>query len=76
MSTPPSFAMSPHAAHPDFVAGDLNALAMHMRDCARAHGRMSAFKGGLQRMHAMAAGRIVTFVVAAAVIGMGVVAIA
>lgn len=73
MSTPQSFAISPGAMHSDFVAGDVNALAVHMRDCARANGRMASFKGALQHLHAMAAGRIVTFGFAAVVMGLGVV---
>ncbi|RZI96797.1 MAG: hypothetical protein EOP78_03240 [Variovorax sp.] len=75
MSTPQSTVI-PGGLAADFVTGDMNALAQHMRDCARAHGRLSAVKGGLQRVHTMAAGRIVTFGFAAVVIGLGVVVLA
>lgn len=75
MSTPQS-SVIPRGLAADFVTGDMNALAQHMRDCARAHGRMSAVKEGLRRVHTMAAGRIVTLGFAAVVIGLGVVAIA
>ncbi|RYF70785.1 MAG: hypothetical protein EOO22_13715 [Comamonadaceae bacterium] len=75
MSTSQSSAI-PVGLAADFVTGDMTALAQHMRDCARAHGRMSAVKGGLQRMHSVAAGRIVTLGLAAVVIGLGVVALA
>ena len=75
MSTPQS-SVIPRGLAADFVTGDMNALAQHMRDCARAHGRLAAVKGGLQRVHAMAAGRIVTFGFAAVAIGLGVVVLA
>ncbi len=60
----------------DFVTGDVNALALHMRDCARAHGRMVSLRSGLQRAHSLMAGRIVTMAFLAVVIGVGMAAIA
>lgn len=72
MSSPHSSSLSPS----DFVAGDLHALALHMRDCAQAHGPMSSATRGLEWMHTMAAGRIVTIAFSAVVLGLGVVALA
>ncbi|WP_082755026.1 hypothetical protein [Variovorax sp. PAMC 28711] len=72
MSTPQSSALS----QADFVTGDVNALALHMRDCARAHGRMFSLRSGMQRVHSIAAGRIVTVAFAALVIALGMVALA
>ena len=45
---------------PDFVSGDVAALAAHMRHCARSRGPLFRLRGGLQTAQAMAAGRIVT----------------
>lgn len=76
MSSSQLFAVSPAALRPDFVASDMDALATHMRACARARGRMSSLKGGLQRVHTVAAGRIVTIGFAVFVIGVGAMAFA
>lgn len=48
---PPSF---------DFVSSDFDALSSHMAQCSAAHGRWSAVRGGLQQVHALVSGRIVT----------------
>lgn len=50
-STPPTF---------DFVSSDFDALSSHMAQCSAAHGRWSAVRGGLQQVHALVSGRIVT----------------
>ena len=50
-STPPAF---------DFVGSDFDALSSHMAQCSAAHGRWSAVRGGLQQVHALVSGRIVT----------------
>ena len=47
-----------------------------MRDCARARGPMFTLRSGLQRFHAMAAGRIVTVAFLAFVIALGLLALA
>ncbi len=59
----------------DFVRGDVAALATHMQRCAHSRGRLFALRGGLQRVHAMAAGHIVTLVCIAAVLGAGLLSI-
>lgn len=64
------------SSHIDFVSSDFDALALHMRDCERAHGRMFAVRSGLQQAHALAAGRIVTIACAVIVIGFGLFALA
>ncbi|RZL65769.1 MAG: hypothetical protein EOP81_02815 [Variovorax sp.] len=76
MSSSPFFALTPVTLRPDFVASDMDALAVHMRTCARARSRMSLVRGGLQRMHSVAAGRIVTIAFALVVIGVGAMAVA
>ena len=53
----------------DFVRTDLAALASHMQRCAHAHDRLFALRSGLQRMHALAAGRLVTLCCLATVLG-------
>lgn len=50
-SVPPAF---------DFVSSDFDALSSHMAHCSAAHGQWSALKGGLQWVHAVVSGRIVT----------------
>ena len=75
MSSPRSSAVS-HASQGDFVSSDFDALALHMRDCARARGPMFTLRSGLQRFHAMAAGRIVTVAFLAFVIALGLLALA
>ena len=44
----------------DFVSSDFDALSSHMAHCSAAHGQWSALKGGLQWVHAVVSGRIVT----------------
>jgi hypothetical protein len=72
MSSPQSLAHS----QIDFVSSDFEALASHMRHCASARGRWFSVRSQLQQVRSMAAGRIVTMACAAAVIGIGLVAIA
>ncbi|MDB5731090.1 MAG: hypothetical protein JWQ03_985 [Variovorax sp.] len=47
-------------SHAEFVYTDIVALADHMSRCADAHDGLFALRSGLQKMHGMAAGRIVT----------------
>jgi hypothetical protein len=75
MSSPQSSAIS-HALPADFVSGDFDALALHMRACARGRGPMFTLQSGLQRVQSMAAGRIVTVAFVAFVMGLGLLAIA
>lgn len=63
-------------SHITFVNSDFDTLALHMRDCERAHGRLFAVRSGLQRARAVAAGRIVTITCVAIVMGVGLVALA
>ncbi|MDP9928092.1 hypothetical protein [Variovorax paradoxus] len=44
----------------DFIGRDVEALASHMRHCARAQGRWFSMRSHMQRVRALAAGRIVT----------------
>jgi hypothetical protein len=70
---------SPHSlthAKIDFVSGDFDALASHMRHCARAQGRWFTVKSRLQRMRSAAAGRIVTMACLAVVLLIGLYAVA
>lgn len=72
MSTPQSVTHSTI----DFVRSDFEALASHMRHCARAHGRWFSARSHMQRARALAAGRIVTMACVAAVFGIGLFAFA
>jgi hypothetical protein len=72
MSVPQSLSHS----HVDFVGGDFKALASHMHHCARAHGRWFSVRSHMQRVRALAAGRIVTIACVAAVLGIGLFAVA
>ena len=72
LSPPHSLAHSPI----DFVSGDFDALATHMRHCARAQGRWFSFNSHLQQVRSVAAGRIVTLACVAAVFAAGLYAIA
>ena len=72
MSSPQSLVRSPI----DFVSGDFDALASHMRHCARAQGRWFAVRGHLQQVRSVAAGRIVTMACVAVVLAIGVFAVA
>ncbi|VTU27496.1 hypothetical protein SRS16CHR_04073 [Variovorax sp. SRS16] len=72
MSSPQSLAHS----HIDFVTGDFEALASHMRHCASAQGRWFSVRSHLQRVRSVAAGRIVTMACVAVVLGIGLFAIA
>lgn len=72
MSSPQSLARSPI----DFVSGDFDALASHMRHCARARGRWFAVRSHLQQVRSVAAGRIVTMACVAGVIAIGLFAVA
>ncbi len=58
-------------SHIDFVGSDFEALASHMRHCARAHGRWFSVRSHMQRVRALAAGRIVTMACVAVVLGVG-----
>ena len=75
MSSPQSLASSPMSKI-DFVTGDFDALASHMRHCALAQGRWFALQNHLQRVRALAAGRIVTVACVAVVLAIGLFAIA
>jgi hypothetical protein len=72
MSSPQSLASS----QIDFVSGDFDALASHMRHCARAQGRWFAVRSNLQRVRSVAAGRIVTMACLAVVLAIGLFAVA
>jgi hypothetical protein len=72
MSSPHSLARSPI----DFVSGDFDALASHMRHCANAQGRWFSIRNHLQRVHSVAAGRIVTMACVAVVLSIGLFAVA
>ena len=72
MSTPQSLTHS----QVDFVNNDFEALASHMRHCARAHGRWFSMRNHMQRVRALAAGRIVTMACVAVVLGIGLFAVA
>ncbi|MDM0104798.1 hypothetical protein QTH97_07630 [Variovorax sp. J22R24] len=72
MSTPQSLARPPI----DFVSGDFDALASHMRHCALAQGRWFAVRGHLQRVRSVAAGRIVTMACVAVALSIGLFVIA
>ena len=72
MSSPQSLAHSPI----DFVSSDFDALALHMRHCARAQGRWFAARSHLQRVRSVAAGRIVTMACVAVVLAIGLFAVA
>jgi len=67
MPVPQSLTHSPI----DFVGNDVEALASHMRHCARAHGRWFSLRSHMQRVRALAAGRIVTMACVAVVLGVG-----
>ena len=75
MSFRPPLASAPGAGQSgspvDFVHSDVAALATHMQRCARSRGRLFALRGGLQTVQALAAGRIVTLVCVAVVVGVG-----
>lgn len=64
--------------HPqvDFIGLDVEALASHMRHCARAHGRWFSVQSHMQRVRSLAAGRIVTLACVAAAFGIGLFAVA
>jgi hypothetical protein len=72
MSSPQSFTH----AKVDFVSGDFDALASHMRDCAQARGRWFTVKSELQRARSALAGRIVTMACLAVVLVIGLYAVA
>ncbi|MGO4394809.1 hypothetical protein AB4Z46_25965 [Variovorax sp. M-6] len=72
MSSPQSLARS----QIDFVSGDFEALALHMRHCALAQGRWFALRNSLQRVRSVAAGRIVTMACVAVVLAIGLFAFA
>ncbi|MBT2333734.1 hypothetical protein J7E49_07435 [Variovorax paradoxus] len=72
MSTPQSLTHS----QIDFVNHDFEALASHMRHCARAHGRWFSMRSHMQRVRALAAGRIVTMACVAVAFGIGLFAVA
>jgi hypothetical protein len=63
-------------SHIDFVTGDFDALATHMRHCALAQGRWFAIGSHLQRVRSVAAGRIVTMACVAVVFAIGLFAVA
>jgi len=72
MPTPQSLAHS----QIDFVGSDFEALASHMGHCARAHGRWFSMRSHMQRVRALAAGRIVTMACVAVVVCIGLFALA
>ena len=72
MPVPQSLTHSPI----DFVGNDVEALASHMRHCARAHGRWFSLRSHMQRVRALAAGRIVTMACVAVMLGIGLFAVA
>jgi hypothetical protein len=76
MSVPQS--LTHPLTHPqvDFVNDDFEALASHMRHCALAHGRWFSMQSHMQRVRALAAGRIVTMACMALVLGIGLFVIA
>jgi hypothetical protein len=53
----------------DFIGRDVEALASHMRHCARAQGRWFSMQSHMQRVRALAAGRIVTMACLAVAFG-------
>jgi hypothetical protein len=53
----------------DFIGRDVEALASHMRHCARAQGRWFSMRSHMQRVRALAAGRIVTMACLAVAFG-------
>ena len=71
MSVPQSLSHS----HIDFVGSDFEALASHMHHCARAHGPWFSLRSHMQRVRALAAGRIVTMACVAVVLGIGMFAV-
>ncbi|MEJ7687215.1 MAG: hypothetical protein WKG52_09625 [Variovorax sp.] len=60
----------------DFVSTDVDALALHMRHCAREHGRWFSVRSKLQHVRSAVAGRIVTMACLVVVLGIGLFAIA
>lgn len=72
MTSAPSPAYSPA----DFITGDVEALAIHMQHCALAKGRWFALASRLQWVRALAAGRLVTVACVAAVLVIGLSAVA
>ncbi|MDM0012614.1 hypothetical protein QTH87_09255 [Variovorax sp. J22P168] len=60
----------------DFVSGDFDALASHMRHCARAQGRWFSLRSQMQQVRSVAAGRIVTMACVAVLLGIGLFAVA
>ncbi|MEJ8826897.1 hypothetical protein WKW80_33675 [Variovorax humicola] len=72
MSSPQLLALS----QIDFIRGDIDALASHMRHCALAQGRWFAIESQLQRVRSVAAGRIVTMACVAMVLAIGLFAVA
>lgn len=75
MPYPPSPSM-PNRLSSDLVHGDLDALATHMRHCARAQGRWFSMRSSLCDFRAIAAGRIVTTACLALVISAGLLSVA
>ncbi len=71
-----SFPQSLTCAQVDFVSSDIDALALHMRHCAREHGRWFSVRSKLQHVRSAAAGRIVTMACLAVALGIGLFAIA
>lgn len=59
----------------DFVHSDVAALEAHMRDCAQSRGRLFKLRGGLQTVHSMAAGRLVTLACVAVVLTLGLISV-
>lgn len=55
----------------DFVLGDVAALAAHMHHCARARGPLFKVRGGLQAVHSIAAGHIVTLACVSFMLALG-----
>ena len=66
----------PRTSPVDFVTGDFDALALHMRQCEQARGRWFAATLHLQRARGLIAGRIVTMGCVAVALVIGLAAIA
>ena len=76
MTPSTSVASRKPAAADRFVSSDFHDLASHMDACHRSHGRFFRLRSALEAVHAVASPRIVTFVAAVVILGLGLLAIA
>lgn len=76
MSFPQNLSSATGPATPDFVDGDLAALALHMQHCARSHGAMAGLREAFQTGRMMVFGHLVTVAFAAVAVAVAVLAIA